>query len=147
MSTPRSAFLSTAIERGFVHQCTDIETLDQRLHDGRVIGYIAHDCTADSLHVGHLMSIMLPRLLQNSATAPIVTKVRPALTAAGGQSGTRNRKTRRWRETGRAGSATRRARPFSACDMPAKASAILSASMRSAGVLAGNAISRRTPAS
>ncbi len=72
MSTPRSAFLSTAIERGFVHQCTDLETLDERLRDGRVIGYIGYDCTADSLHVGSLVGIMLLRLFQRCGHKPIV---------------------------------------------------------------------------
>jgi tyrosyl-tRNA synthetase len=72
MSTPRSAFLSTAIERGFVHQCTDPETLDERLQGGRVIGYIGYDCTADSLHVGSLVGIMLLRLFQKCGHKPIV---------------------------------------------------------------------------
>src|SRR5712692_1609922 len=72
MRTPRSAFLSTAIERGFVHQCTDLETLDERLRDGRVTGYIGYDCTADSLHVGSLVGIMLLRLFQKTGNQPIV---------------------------------------------------------------------------
>src|SRR5438552_10616068 len=72
MPTPRSAFLSTAIERGFVHQCTDFETLDERLGGGRVTGYIGYDCTADSLHVGSLVGIMLLRLFQKCGHKPIV---------------------------------------------------------------------------
>jgi tyrosyl-tRNA synthetase len=72
MSTPRSAFLSTAIERGFVHQSTNLETLDERLSGGRVIGYIGYDCTADSLHVGSLVGIMLLRLFQKCGHKPIV---------------------------------------------------------------------------
>src|SRR5712692_10606485 len=72
MRTPRSAFLSTAIERGFVHQCTDFETLDERLRGGRVTGYIGYDCTADSLHVGSLVGIMLLRLFQKTGHKPIV---------------------------------------------------------------------------
>jgi len=72
MSTPRSTFLSTAIERGFVHQCTDLETLDARLHGGRVTAYIGYDCTADSLHVGSLVGIMLLRLFQKCGHKPIV---------------------------------------------------------------------------
>ena len=72
MSTLRSAFLSTATDRGFVHQCTDFEALDERLRKGRVIGYVGYDCTADSLHVGHLMWIMLLRLYQKSGHKPIV---------------------------------------------------------------------------
>ena len=72
MSTPRSTFLSTAIERGFVHQCTDLETLDARLNGGRVTAYIGYDCTADSLHVGSLVGIMLLRLFQKCGHKPIV---------------------------------------------------------------------------
>ena len=72
MSTPRSAFLSAAVERGFVHQCTDLETLDERLRGGPVRAYVGYDCTADSLHVGHLMWIMLLRLYQKCGHKPIV---------------------------------------------------------------------------
>ncbi len=72
MSNPRSAFLSTATERGFVHQCTDFETLDERLREGRVIAYVGYDCTADSLHVGSLVSIMLLRLFQKCGHKAIV---------------------------------------------------------------------------
>jgi tyrosyl-tRNA synthetase len=72
MPTPRSTFLSTAVERGFIHQCTDFEALDQRLRDGRVTGYIGYDCTADSLHVGSLVGIMLLRLFQKCGHKPIV---------------------------------------------------------------------------
>jgi tyrosyl-tRNA synthetase len=72
MPTPRSTFLSAAIERGFVHQCTDFETLDERLSSGHVTGYIGYDCTADSLHVGSLVGIMLLRLFQRSGHKPIV---------------------------------------------------------------------------
>jgi tyrosyl-tRNA synthetase len=68
----RSAFLATAIERGFVHQCTDFETLDERLGGGRVTGYIGYDCTADSLHVGSLVGIMLLRLFHKCGHKPIV---------------------------------------------------------------------------
>jgi tyrosyl-tRNA synthetase len=72
MSTPRSTFLSTAIERGFLHQCTDLELLDERLRNKRVTGYIGYDCTADSLHVGSLVGIMLLRLFQKCGHKPIV---------------------------------------------------------------------------
>src|ERR1700760_1576653 len=72
MSTPRSPFLATALERGFIHQCTDMEALDARLHDGRVVAYEGFDCTADSLHVGSLVGIMLLRLFQRCGHKPIV---------------------------------------------------------------------------
>jgi len=72
MSTPRSPFLATALERGFIHQCTDSEALDERLLAGRLVAYVGYDCTADSLHVGSLVSIMLLRLLQYCGHKPIV---------------------------------------------------------------------------
>ncbi|MBV8506447.1 MAG: tyrosine--tRNA ligase [Alphaproteobacteria bacterium] len=72
MSTPRSPFLATALERGFIHQCTDMEALDERLRAGRLVAYVGYDCTADSLHIGNLMSIMLLRLFQRSGHKPIV---------------------------------------------------------------------------
>jgi tyrosyl-tRNA synthetase len=72
MSTPRSPFLATALERGFIHQCTDMEALDERLHAGRVVAYDGFDCTADSLHVGSLVGIMLLRLFQRCGHKPIV---------------------------------------------------------------------------
>ena len=72
MSTPRSPVLAAALERGFIHQCTDMEALDERLLAGRLVAYVGYDCTADSLHVGSLVSIMLLRLLQRCAHKPIV---------------------------------------------------------------------------
>ncbi|HUC10522.1 MAG TPA: tyrosine--tRNA ligase [Stellaceae bacterium] len=72
MSTPRSRFLAAAIERGFVHQCTDPDALDQRLTERCVTAYVGYDCTADSLHVGSLVSIMLLRLWQRCGHRPIV---------------------------------------------------------------------------
>jgi tyrosyl-tRNA synthetase len=72
MSNPRSEFLSTATERGYVHQCTDFEALDERLRERCVTAYVGYDCTADSLHVGHLMWIMLLRLFQKCGHKPIV---------------------------------------------------------------------------
>src|SRR3954470_5044779 len=72
MAEPRSPFLVAATQRGFIHQCTDLEALDQRLLAGPVTAYVGYDCTADSLHVGHLMSIMLLRLFQKTGNTPIV---------------------------------------------------------------------------
>jgi tyrosyl-tRNA synthetase len=72
MSTARSTFLKTANERGYVHQCTDADALDRRFEEGTVIAYVGYDCTADSLHVGSLVSIMLLRLLQKCGHRPIV---------------------------------------------------------------------------
>jgi tyrosyl-tRNA synthetase len=72
MSTPRSPFLVAATERGFIHQSTDLEALDARLAEASVTAYVGYDCTADSLHVGSLVSIMLLRLWQRCGHKPIV---------------------------------------------------------------------------
>ena len=60
MAEHRSEFLSTVTERGFIHQCTALEELDAALAEGEPkLCYIGFDCTADSLHVGSLMQIMM----------------------------------------------------------------------------------------
>ncbi|MBV9552967.1 MAG: tyrosine--tRNA ligase, partial [Alphaproteobacteria bacterium] len=66
------AFLAAARERGYIHQCTDEAALTARLSAGTVAGYIGYDCTADSLHIGSLLGIMLLRLYQRCGHKPIV---------------------------------------------------------------------------
>ena len=68
----RSEFLRTLVERGFLHQCTDLEALDAAAASGRVTGYIGFDATADSLHVGSLIQIMMLRHMQRTGHRPIV---------------------------------------------------------------------------
>ncbi|WP_262268571.1 tyrosine--tRNA ligase [Microvirga yunnanensis] len=72
MTTPKSEFLKTLAERGFIHQCTDVEALDARLSAGPVAAYIGFDATADSLHVGSLVQIMALRWLQKCGHRPVV---------------------------------------------------------------------------
>jgi len=72
MADPKSEFLRTLTERGYLHQCTDLEGLDSLATVGRIVGYIGFDCTADSLHVGSLVPIMLLRHLQQTGHKPIV---------------------------------------------------------------------------
>ena len=69
---PFSPFLQEAAARGFVHQCTDEAALDARMQAGPIAAYIGFDCTADSLHVGSLVQIMMLRLLQKHGHTPIV---------------------------------------------------------------------------
>ena len=71
MSRHRSEFVRAVVERGFVHQATDLEGLDRLAAGGHLVAYIGFDCTADSLHVGHLVSIMLLRWLQRTGHRPI----------------------------------------------------------------------------
>lgn len=73
MTVYSSEFMKTVVERGFLHQCTDADGLDAALAEGvPKLCYIGFDCTADSLHVGSLMPIMLLRWWQKSGHKPIV---------------------------------------------------------------------------
>ncbi len=72
MTELRSDFLREITRRGFMHQCTDLTGLDQKAADGRIVAYIGFDCTADSLHVGSLVQIMILRWLQRTGHKPIV---------------------------------------------------------------------------
>ena len=69
---PNSTFLQEATARGFIYQCTDLEALDAAFQSGIVPAYIGFDCTADSLHVGSLLQIMIFRLLQRHGHKPVV---------------------------------------------------------------------------
>ncbi|MBY5560079.1 tyrosine--tRNA ligase [Rhizobium leguminosarum] len=68
---PRSDFLRTLSERGFLHQCTDLAALDSWLCSGTGAAYNGFDLTADSLHVGHLIPIMMLRWFQKTGNKPI----------------------------------------------------------------------------
>ena len=72
MTKVRSDFLRTLDERGYIHQCTDLDGLDRAAREGMVTAYVGYDCTADSLHVGNLVSIMMLRWLQKTGHKPIV---------------------------------------------------------------------------
>ena len=68
----KSGFLRTLAERGYIHQQTDAAGLDRRALSGIVAAYIGFDATADSLHVGSLVQIMMLRRLQQTGHRPIV---------------------------------------------------------------------------
>ena len=68
---PKSDFLKIMIERGFVAECTDYEGLDNSLLNGNIAAYIGFDATAQSLHVGSLIQIMMLRWLQKTGGQPI----------------------------------------------------------------------------
>ncbi|MBE2277595.1 MAG: tyrosine--tRNA ligase [Rhodobacteraceae bacterium] len=68
---PRSDFLRVMFERGFVADCTDYQALDEALLNAVVPAYIGYDATAASLHVGHLVNIMVLRWLQKTGHKPI----------------------------------------------------------------------------
>ncbi|MEE2694314.1 MAG: tyrosine--tRNA ligase [Pseudomonadota bacterium] len=72
MAKPKSELLQTLTSRGYLHQCTDLSGLDDLARRGSIVGYIGFDCTADSLHVGSLVPIMLLRHLQRTGHKPLV---------------------------------------------------------------------------
>lgn len=67
----KSEFLRVMIERGYLADCTDLQGLDETLKDGSVTAYIGYDATAASLHVGHLLNIMMLRWFQKTGNRPI----------------------------------------------------------------------------
>jgi tyrosyl-tRNA synthetase len=67
----KSDFLQVLDERGFLRQISDAEGLDALAQRGEVIAYVGYDCTAPSLHVGHLISIMMLHWLQQTGGKPI----------------------------------------------------------------------------
>ena len=66
-----SDFLNVLDERGFIHQCSDFGGLDALAGAGKAIGYIGFDCTAPSLHVGHMIVLMMLHWLQQTGNKPI----------------------------------------------------------------------------
>ncbi|MFU7502034.1 MAG: tyrosine--tRNA ligase [Candidatus Tisiphia sp.] len=65
-------FIKNFNNKGFLYQCTDLEKLTELMKNSRISAYIGFDCTAQSLHVGSLMQIMILRLLQQYGHKPIV---------------------------------------------------------------------------
>lgn len=68
----KSEFLRRFTERAYLHQCTDLNGLDEKFASGIVVAYNGFDPTGPSLHVGHLLPIMILRLLQKCGHKPIV---------------------------------------------------------------------------
>jgi len=71
MAQFKSEFLNTLSERGFLHQCSDLEGLDKKLMEGVQSAYIGFDATAKSLHVGNLTGIMMLKWFQHFGHKPI----------------------------------------------------------------------------
>ena len=71
MSAFKSDFLNELSTRGFIHQVSEPEALDDLARQKVVTAYIGFDCTAPSLHVGSLVPIMLLYWLQQTGHKPI----------------------------------------------------------------------------
>lgn len=71
MTAFKSDFLRVLDERGFIHQISDPEGLDQAALKGPISGYIGFDATASSLHAGSLIQIMMLHWMQATGHKPI----------------------------------------------------------------------------
>jgi len=71
MSEFRSDFLRALDERGFIHQGTDLAGLDAAARERTLTAYVGYDCTADSLHIGNLVSMTMLRWFQKTGHRPI----------------------------------------------------------------------------
>ena len=71
MSAYKSDFLNVLATRGYIHQVSDAAGLDALAGKSEVVAYVGYDCTAPSLHVGHLLSIMMLHWLQQTGNKPI----------------------------------------------------------------------------
>jgi len=87
MSALKSDFLRTLSERGYIHQCSNLEELDALAAKGEIVAYVGYDCTAPSLHVGHLLSIMMLYWLQHTGAGKPITLMGGGTTRVGDPSG------------------------------------------------------------
>ena len=83
----RSDFLRTLDERGFIHQCSDTPGLDAMAAKGEMVAYVGYDCTAPSLHVGSLLSIMMLSWLQETGAGKPIVLMGGGTTRVGDPSG------------------------------------------------------------
>src|SRR5215469_7997535 len=68
----QSDFIHILRERGYLHQISDEEKLRAAAAKGAIAAYVGYDCTAPSLHVGNLITIMMLRVFQQAGNKPIV---------------------------------------------------------------------------
>lgn len=87
MSTPKSDFLRTLTERGFIHQTSDLEGIDAAAKEGRLTTYVGYDCTGPSLHIGHLLSIVMLHWLQATGAGKPIALMGGGTTRIGDPSG------------------------------------------------------------
>ncbi|GEO98280.1 tyrosine--tRNA ligase [Methylobacterium haplocladii] len=84
---PKSDFLRVLTERGYIHQTSDLEGIDTAALEGRLTTYVGYDCTAASLHIGHLLSIMMLHWLQATKAGKPIALMGGGTTRVGDPSG------------------------------------------------------------
>jgi tyrosyl-tRNA synthetase len=87
MSAPKSDFMKVLTERGFIHQTSDFEGIDTAASESRLTTYVGYDCTGPSLHVGHLLSIMMLHWLQKTGAGKPIALMGGGTTRVGDPSG------------------------------------------------------------
>jgi len=71
MSGYKSDFLNVLASRGFIHQVSEPDALDELARTKQITAYIGYDCTAPSLHIGHLLPTMMLYWMQQTGHRPI----------------------------------------------------------------------------
>jgi tyrosyl-tRNA synthetase len=84
---PKSDFLRTLQERGYIHQCSDFAGVDEKAAKSEIVAYIGFDCTAASLHIGSLVQIMMLRWLQKTGAGKPISLMGGGTTQVGDPSG------------------------------------------------------------
>jgi tyrosyl-tRNA synthetase len=87
MAKFKSDFLNTLDARGFIHQCSDFDGLDALATKGEVVSYVGYDCTAPSLHIGHLYTCMMLHWLQHTGAGKPIVLMGGGTTRVGDPSG------------------------------------------------------------
>jgi tyrosyl-tRNA synthetase len=87
MAKFKSDFLNTLDARGFIHQCSDFDGLDTLATQGEVVAYVGYDCTAPSLHIGHLYTCMMLHWLQHTGAGKPIVLMGGGTTRVGDPSG------------------------------------------------------------
>ncbi len=71
LAVSSAAILDDLSARGLVHDSTDVDHLRARLEEGPLVVYAGFDPTGDSLHVGHLVPLLLLRRFQVFGHHPV----------------------------------------------------------------------------
>src|SRR5260370_39083471 len=87
MTAFKSEFLNELQWRGFIHQTSNAEGIDALAARGEIVAYVGYDCTAPSLHIGHLISAMMLHWLQEKGAGKPITLMGGGTTRVGGPSG------------------------------------------------------------
>jgi tyrosyl-tRNA synthetase len=87
MTQFKSDFLTVLTERGFIHQSSDLPGIDALAVKGKLVAYVGYDCTAPSLHVGSLLSIMMLHWLQTTSAGKPIALMGGGTTRVGDPSG------------------------------------------------------------